>query len=72
MRRLKAFIIATLSLFYQTIFLKKKRVQIHFKRQEHRVLFWFLDLIFDVRRKPNGEVWLNLKQRAKANYERGL
>lgn len=72
MRRVKAFIIATVSLFYQTVFLKKKKVQIHFKRQEHKILFSLLDLFFDVRRKANGEVWLNLKQRTKANYERGL
>ncbi|MBI2427521.1 MAG: hypothetical protein HYV29_01740 [Ignavibacteriales bacterium] len=72
MRRLKAFIIATFSIAWVVEFKKKKRVQIHFKRNEHKVLFRFLDLFFDVRVKPNGEVWLNLKQRVKANYERGI
>lgn len=72
MRRIKSFIIATLSLQWAVEFKRKKRVQIHFKRREHKILFWFLDLFFDVRVKPNGEVWLNLKQRTKANYERGL
>lgn len=72
MRAFKAMVIAFVSIFHQTIFQRKKRVQIHFKRQEHKVLFWFLDLFFDVRIKPCGEVWLNLKQRPKANYERGI
>ncbi len=72
MRRIKAFIIASCSLQWAVNFKRKQKVQIHFKRQDHKLLFWFLDFIFDIRRTPSGEVWLNLKQRRKANYERGL
>ncbi|MDP1675704.1 MAG: hypothetical protein Q8L88_02470 [Bacteroidota bacterium] len=72
MRRLKSFIIATMSLFSSVDFKKKKRVKINLKRNDHKILFSILDFIFDVRTNGDGSVTLNLKQRRKANYERGL
>jgi hypothetical protein len=72
MRRLKAFIIAIMSLFTDVVFKKKKRVKINLKRNDHKVLFSILDFIFDLRTNGDGTVMLNLKQRAKASYERGL
>lgn len=72
MRRLKAAIIALVSLFHKVIFQRKKKVQIHFKAQEHPLLYVILQFLFDVRRKANGEIWLSLRTKPKANYERGL
>jgi hypothetical protein len=72
MRRIKAFIIATMSLFSNVNFKPKRRVKINIQRNKHRRLFLFLEFIFDVRTNGDGTVTLNLKQRPKANYERGL
>jgi hypothetical protein len=72
MRRIKAFIIASASLFGSVIFKRKQRVVLNISWREHNVFVHFLDLIFDVRRKPCGKIELRLRQRRKANYERGL
>jgi hypothetical protein len=72
MRRLKAFIIATTSLFGDVIFKRKQRVRINISWKQHHVFASFLDLFFDVRRKPCDRIELRLKTRRKANYERGL
>lgn len=72
MRRIKASIIAIMALFSQVDFRKKRRVHISLKRNKHRRLFAVLEFLFDVRTNGDGTVTLHLKQRPKANYERGL
>lgn len=72
MRRIKAFIIAAVSLFGDVVFKRKQRVLIRIDHRKHRRFVGFLDLFFDVRRRPNGNIQLRLKQRRKANYERGI
>jgi len=72
MRRIKATIIAVMALFSDVDFRKKCRVHIGLKRNNHRRLFAFLEFIFDVRTNGDCTVTLHLKQRPKANYERGI
>jgi hypothetical protein len=71
-RRIKAFIIAACSMFWIVAFKRKNTVRLGFNRNRHKFLFGLLDLVFDVRVRHNGEVFLNLKQKRKANYERGI
>jgi hypothetical protein len=72
MRRFKAFIIATISLFDDVKFKRKQKVAIKIDHRNHPILMAFLDLFFDLRRWPSGKTELWLKQRRKANYERGI
>jgi hypothetical protein len=72
MRRLKAFIIATISLFRKVTFKRKKRVNIELDYRKHVTLTNFLGIFFDLRYLANGRVQLRLAQRRKANYERGI
>lgn len=70
--RMKAFIIATISIFSEVIFKRKKIVHLKIKIANHKLFFSFLKIMFDARIKPNGDIFLNLRQRRKANYERGI
>lgn len=63
MRRLKAFIIAAISLFNKVEFKRKKNVTLGFSINKHSWLVKLLKHIFDVRRKKDGTVFLNLKSK---------
>lgn len=60
--RIKAFIIATISLFTKVRFGRRYRAQLDMKWRRHRLLVGALRLLFDVRISPDGSLWIELRR----------